>query len=93
MILLKKLPERTCMGCNAKKFKKDLIRVVKNKENQIIIDKTGKQEGRGTYICNNIECLEKAIKSKRMEKAFEMKFSEEVYENLKKLINGGEFIG
>lgn len=90
---MKKLPERTCMGCNAKKFKKDLIRVVKNKENQIIIDKTGKQEGRGTYICNNIECLEKAIKSKRMEKAFEMKFSEEVYENLKKLINGGEFIG
>lgn len=81
------------MGCNAKKFKKDLIRVVKNKENQIIIDKTGKQEGRGTYICNNIDCLEKAIKSKRMEKAFEMKFSEEVYENLKKLINGGEFIG
>lgn len=90
---MKKLPERTCMGCNAKKFKKDLIRVVKNKENQIIIDKTGKQEGRGTYICNNIDCLEKAIKSKRMEKAFEMKFSEEVYENLKKLINGGEFIG
>lgn len=90
---MKKLPERTCMGCNTKKFKKDLIRVVKNKENQIIIDKTGKQEGRGTYICNNIECLEKAIKSKKMEKAFEMKFSEEIYENLKKLINGGEFIG
>lgn len=93
MILLKKLPQRTCMGCNAKKFKKDLIRVVKNKENQIMIDKTGKQEGRGTYICNNIECLEKAIKTKRMERVFEMKISDEIYGNLKKLINGGEFIG
>ena len=93
MILLKKLPQRTCMGCNAKKFKNDLIRVVKNKENQIMIDKIGKQDGRGTYICNNIACLEKTIKSKRMEKVFEMKISEEIYENLKKIINGGEFIG
>ena len=81
------------MGCNAKKFKKDLIRVVKNKENQIMIDKTGKQEGRGTYICNNAECLEKAIKTKRIERAFEMKISDEIYENLKNIINGGEFIG
>ena len=93
MILLKKLPERTCMGCNTKKFKKDLIRIVKNKENQITIDKTGKQEGRGTYICNNIGCLEKAIKTKKMERVFEMKISSEIYENLKNLINGGEFIG
>ena len=90
---MKKLPQRTCMGCNTKKFKQDLIRVVKNKENQIMIDKTGKQEGRGTYICNNIECLQKAIKTKRMERVFEMKISDEIYENLKKLINGGEFIG
>ena len=81
------------MGCNAKKFKKDLIRVVKNKENQIMIDKTGKQEGRGTYICNNVECLEKAIKTKRIERAFEMKISDDIYENLKNIINGGEFIG
>ena len=93
MILLKKLPQRTCMGCNSKKFKKDLIRVVKNKDNQIMIDKTGKQEGRGTYICNNIECLEKAIKTKKIERVFEMKISDEVYENLKSIINGGEFIG
>ena len=81
------------MGCNSKKFKKDLIRVVKNKENQIMIDKTGKQEGRGTYICNNVECLEKAIKTKRIERAFEMKILDEIYENLKNIINGGEFIG
>jgi len=93
MILLKKLPQRTCMGCNEKKLKKELIRVVKNKDNEIMIDRTGKQEGRGTYICNKIECLEKAIKTKRMEKTFEMKISDEIYENLKNIINGGEFIG
>ena len=81
------------MGCNLKRDKKDLIRIVKNKENEIIIDKTGKQEGRGAYICNNIECFEKVIKSKRIEKVLETKISNEVYENLKKIINGGEFIG
>ena len=62
---MKRLPQRTCMGCNQKKDKKDLIRIVKNKENEISIDKTGKQEGRGAYICNNVECLDKVIKTKR----------------------------
>ena len=64
----KKQPQRTCMGCNQKKDKKDLVRIVKNKENQINIDKTGKLQGRGAYICNNIECLENVIKTKRLEK-------------------------
>lgn len=74
------------MGCNSKKDKKDLIRVVKNKENQISIDRTGKQEGRGAYLCDDIQCLEKVIKSKRLEKIFNMKISEEIYENLRGVI-------
>lgn len=90
---MKQLPQRTCMGCNSKKDKKDLIRIVKNKQNELIVDKTGKQEGRGAYICNNIECLEKVIKSKRLERVLETKISEEIYSNLKNIINGGEFIG
>ena len=90
---MKKMPQRTCMGCNSKKDKKELIRIVKNKQNEISIDKTGKQEGRGAYICNNIDCLEKAIKSKRLERVFEMKITDEIYESLRKLINGGESIG
>lgn len=81
------------MGCNAKKDKKDLIRIVKNNKNEILIDKTGKQEGRGAYICNSVQCLEKVIKSKRLERSLDIKISEEIYNNLKKLINGGEFIG
>jgi hypothetical protein len=83
---MKSQPQRTCMGCNSKKDKKDLIRIVKNKENQISIDKTGKQQGRGAYICDDIQCLEKVIKSKRLEKIFDMKISEEIYENLRGVI-------
>lgn len=83
---MKKIPQRTCIGCNSQKNKKELIRIVKNKDGIISIDKTGKAEGRGAYICNNIECLEKAIKTKRLEKLFEMKISDEIYENLRGVI-------
>ena len=76
------------MGCNEKKDKKELIRIVKNNQNEINIDKTGKLEGRGAYICDDIKCLEKVIKSKRLEKVFEMKISEEIYENLRGVILG-----
>ena len=90
---MKSIPQRTCMGCNSKKDKKDLIRIVKNNKNEISIDKTGKQDGRGAYICNNVQCLEKATKTKRLEKALGLKISDEIYSNLKNIINGGEFIG
>ena len=83
---MKKIPQRTCMGCNSQKSKKELIRIVKNKYGIISIDKTGKAEGRGAYICNDIECLEKAIKSKKLERVFELKISDEIYENLRGVI-------
>lgn len=83
---MKSLPQRTCIGCNAKKDKKELIRVVKDKEKNIQIDRTGKAPGRGAYICDDITCLEKAIKSKKLEKAFEMRISEEIYERLRGVI-------
>ena len=84
----KKQPQRTCMGCNEKKEKKDLIRIVKNKENVKNVDKTGKMQGRGAYICNDINCLEKAIKNKRLEKVLETKISQEIYENVRGVILG-----
>ena len=74
------------MGCNEKKPKKELIRIVKNKEGIISLDKTGKQEGRGEYICNSVECLEKDVKSKRLEKVLEKEISEQIYNNLKDVI-------
>ena len=80
---MKKIPQRTCIGCGEKKDKKDLIRIVKDKEGKISIDKTGRANGRGSYICDKIDCLEKAIKSKKLEKSFEMKIEDEIYEALR----------
>lgn len=84
---MKKIPLRTCMGCNEKKTKKELIRIVKDKEGNICVDKTGKKEGRGAYICDNINCLEKLIKTKRLEKVLDTKISEEIYNNLRSVID------
>lgn len=84
---MKKLPQRTCIGCNTQKLKKDLIRIVKDKDGNINIDRTGKMNGRGAYLCKNKECLEKAIKSKKIEKIFEIKIDEKVYEELMKMYN------
>ena len=83
---MKKIPQRTCMGCNEKKDKNKLIRIVKNKENEIHVDKTGKMAGRGAYICDDINCLEKVIKSKRLEKVLDIKISDEIYESLRGVI-------
>lgn len=80
---MKKIPQRTCMGCKAKKEKKELIRVVRNKEGILAIDKTGKMQGRGAYLCDKIECLEKARKTKSLERALDVKIEEEVYEKLR----------
>lgn len=80
---MKKIPQRTCIGCNVQKNKNDLIRIVINKEGKISIDRTGKANGRGAYICDSAECLEKMIKSKRLEKSFERKISDDIYEALK----------
>ena len=77
----KKLPLRLCIGCNAMKNKKEMIRIVKNEEG-INLDKTGKKNGRGAYLCDDMECLEKAIKSKGLERSFKMAISKEIYTKL-----------
>ena len=74
------------MGCNEKKDKNQLIRIVKNKENEINVDRTGKMTGRGAYICDDINCLEKVIKSKRLERVLDTKISNEIYESLRGVI-------
>lgn len=76
---IKKVPMRMCLGCQEMKPKKELIRVVKNKENDISLDFTGKKPGRGAYICKNVACFEKAKKGRRLERAFETSVSQEIY--------------
>ncbi len=83
---MKKIPIRTCIGCSEAKPKKELIRIVKTAEGEVLIDPTGKKNGRGAYICPNAGCLEKAIKTKRLSRAFEMPIENELYELLKKQI-------
>ena len=83
---MKKIVQRMCMGCNEKKDKRELIRIVLNKEGQITVDKTGKLEGRGAYICDNIACLEKIIKTKRLEKTLNIKIEDEIYNKLRGVI-------
>lgn len=84
---MKNIPQRTCIGCNEKKDKNQFIRIVKDNQNNISIDKTGKVNGRGAYICDNTECLEKAIKNRKIEKSFKMAIDNEVYEKLREMIN------
>ncbi len=79
--------QRTCIGCNTKKDKNDLIRIIKNKQGIITIDKTGKMQGRGAYICNNIACLENAKKKRKLEKSFSCKIDENIYEDLRGVIS------
>lgn len=80
-MVVKKIPQRTCIGCGESKAKKELIRIVKQED--ISLDITGKKNGRGAYICNNVECLEKAIKTKGLDRSFKMQVSKEVYDRLK----------
>lgn len=70
----------------AKKNKNELIRIVKNKQGEIAVDKIGKLPGRGAYLCDSVECLEKAIKSKRLERSFETKIENDIYEELREKI-------
>ena len=80
----KKIPLRMCLGCNEMAPKRELIRVVKSPEGEISVDATGKKNGRGAYICHNPKCLEKAVKSKRLERTFSTAIPSELYESLKK---------
>ena len=76
-----------CLGCQTKKDKRELVRIVRTPEGEIIIDPTGKKAGRGAYICNDLECLNKVMKSKRLEKNLETSISPEVYEQLKEQLS------
>lgn len=76
----KKIPLRKCTGCGEMKPKKELVRVVKTPEDKVLLDLTGRANGRGAYICPNADCLKIARKAKRIEKSFQMQIPEEVYD-------------
>lgn len=75
-----KIPMRLCLGCNEMKPKKELMRVVKSPEDEISLDFTGKKNGRGAYLCKDVQCFEKARKARRFEKSLSCRIDESVYE-------------
>ena len=78
----RKIPMRMCLGCGEMKPKRSLIRAVHQKDGTLLLDATGKAAGRGAYLCPNAQCLRKAQKARRLEKAFSCKIPDEIYDAL-----------
>lgn len=90
MAVTKKIPQRQCTGCGEMKNKKEMIRVLKTSEGEILIDATGKKNGRGAYLCASMECLVKAHKNKGLERSLKVSIPDQVYEQLEKELTGLE---
>ena len=82
--MAKKIPMRQCIGCGEMKSKKELIRIIRTPEGEIVLDKTGRQNGRGAYICDDAECFKKARKNKGLERSFKQSINAEIYDALEK---------
>ena len=80
----KKVPMRKCVGCGEMKNKKEMMRVLKTAENEIVLDTTGRKNGRGAYLCFSKECLQKAAKNRGLERSLKIARPNEVYENLER---------
>lgn len=85
----KKIPMRQCLGCREMKPKRELIRAVRSPEGEISLDFKGKKPGRGAYICNDAQCLKKALKSKALERAFSAQIPDDVYAALNEQMEAG----
>lgn len=86
----KKIPLRQCIGCREMKPKRDLLRILRTPEGELLLDDTGKKNGRGAYLCRDIQCFAKARKSKALERSFQMGIGQEIYEQLEKEWEGFE---
>lgn len=84
--MIKKIPLRKCLATNQMFPKKELLRIVKNKEGQVFVDLTNKANGRGAYLSKSIDALEKAIKTKVLNRALETEIPSEVYETCRRII-------
>lgn len=87
---VKKIPMRKCTGCGEMKPKKELVRVILTPEDEIVLDLTGKKNGRGAYICRSEQCLAKAIKSHSLDKSLKTGIPEQIYDTLKEELTGAD---
>ena len=86
----KKIPLRKCTGCGEMKPKKELVRVVKTPEDEVLMDLTGRVNGRGAYICTNAQWLKIPRKSKRIERSFQMQIPDEIYDKMEEELKNHE---
>lgn len=86
MVMAKKAPQRTCMACQIKTDKKALLRVVRDANGAVHLDSTGKMPGRGAYICLKSACLDKIMKTKRLQNVLETTITDDVYDNIRRHI-------
>ena len=82
----KRIPLRKCTGCQEMKSKKEMMRILRTSEGDIVLDTTGRKNGRGAYVCCSMECFEKAVKNKGLERSLKCKVPDETTESLKKEI-------
>lgn len=82
----RKIPQRMCVGCKTMKPKRELVRVVRTPEGEVLVDLTGKRSGRGAYLCPDENCLEQALKGDRLSKALEVKLDQTVTESLREAV-------
>ena len=83
---VRKVPMRKCTGCGEMKSKREMLRVLRTTEDEIILDATGRKNGRGAYLCGSTECFQKAVKSRGLERSLKTVIPAEVYESLEKEI-------
>ena len=88
MAVKRSMPKRQCIGCGEIKEKRELIRILRTPEEEIVLDTTGRKNGRGAYLCHNSECLEKAFRTKGLDRAFHTAVPKEVYERLREELTG-----
>ena len=86
----KKIPMRMCVGCREMKPKRELIRVVRSQDGNVTVDFTGKAAGRGAYVCRSVECLERAIKTRGLDRALEHEIEDTVFLQLKEELQAGD---
>jgi predicted RNA-binding protein YlxR (DUF448 family) len=87
---IKKIPQRICVGCQQTKDKKELVRIVRTPDQQVLIDPTGKKSGRGAYLCRDTACLQAALSGKRLQRALRVDLPPQVIEDLKQSLTGDE---
>ena len=85
----KKIPMRMCVACREMRPKKELIRVVRTPEGGVTLARTGRANGRGAYLCDSIDCLSRAVKTRALERALETRIDESIFDSLREALHAG----